>query len=126
MKTSFDLIVIGAGAAGLQAAQFAVKMGARTALIEKDRIGGDCTWSGCVPSKTLLKVAKIAHSARTAADYGIQVGPPQINMNQVWSHVQQVIQEIYSQETPQALAEEGIEVIQGTARFLDPFTIEVG
>ncbi|MDQ6740390.1 MAG: FAD-dependent oxidoreductase [Actinomycetota bacterium] len=54
---AYDLIIIGAGSGGLVAAEFAAQLGARVALVEKERIGGDCTWSGCVPSKALLKVA---------------------------------------------------------------------
>ena len=63
----YDLAIIGAGSVGLIAADFAVKLGARVALMERDRIGGDCTWSGCVPSKSLLKVARVAHQLRTAS-----------------------------------------------------------
>lgn len=61
MKDPYDLIVIGAGSGGLVAARFAAQLGARVALAEKNRIGGDCTWTGCIPSKALLKAAKIAH-----------------------------------------------------------------
>ena len=64
---TYDFAIIGAGSVGLIAADFAVKLGARVALLERERIGGDCTWSGCVPSKSLLKVAKVAHDLRTAA-----------------------------------------------------------
>jgi choline dehydrogenase-like flavoprotein len=66
MKDTYDLAIIGGGAAGLIAAPFAVQLGARVAFIEKDRIGGDCTWTGCVPSKTLIKSAKVAYQMRTA------------------------------------------------------------
>jgi pyruvate/2-oxoglutarate dehydrogenase complex dihydrolipoamide dehydrogenase (E3) component len=67
--SEYDIAIIGAGSAGLSAADFAVKLGAQVALIEKDRVGGDCTWTGCVPSKTLLKTAKVAHDMRSAASY---------------------------------------------------------
>ena len=59
MNEAYDLVIIGGGSAGLTAAGFAVQLGARTALVEKHRIGGDCTWTGCVPSKTLLKAAAL-------------------------------------------------------------------
>ena len=71
MNETHDLIIIGGGSAGLTAAGFAVQLGARVALVEKNRIGGDCTWSGCVPSKALLKTAKVAHQMRTADRYGL-------------------------------------------------------
>jgi len=63
----YDLVVIGAGSGGLVGARFAAQLGARVALIEKNRIGGDCTWTGCVPSKALIKAARVAHKVRTAA-----------------------------------------------------------
>jgi pyruvate/2-oxoglutarate dehydrogenase complex dihydrolipoamide dehydrogenase (E3) component len=73
MTGQYDLVVIGAGSGGLTAAQFAARLGAKVALVEKERIGGDCTWTGCVPSKALLKVAKVAHQVRAANDYGVCV-----------------------------------------------------
>ncbi len=126
MIETYDLVVIGAGSAGLSAAQFAAQIGARVALVEKNQVGGDCTWTGCVPSKALLKVARTAHMVRTAATFGIEVEAPGIDMAQVRAHVQQVIQDIYNQETPEVLAKSGIEVVQGAAHYSDPFTVEVG
>lgn len=124
MSDSFDLIIIGAGPGGLTAAEFAAKLGARVALVEKGRIGGDCTWTGCVPSKALLKVAKAAHAARTAAQYGIVTSPPAADMRQVREYVKRAIADVYQFETPERLAHDGIEVVLGAARFLDPHTIQ--
>ncbi len=73
-KNQYDLVVIGAGSGGLVGADFAATLGARVALVEADRIGGDCTWTGCVPSKALLKTGRVAHEVRTAGTYGIDVG----------------------------------------------------
>ena len=126
MEEIYDLIVIGAGSAGLSAAEFAAQIGARVALVEKSRIGGDCTWTGCVPSKALMKTARVAYTVRTAETFGIQADPPQIDMSQVWAHIQEVIQDIYRQETPEMLAKSGIEVVHGAASFVDPFTVEIG
>ena len=72
----YDLIVIGAGSAGLTAAGFAAQLGLKVALAEKNRIGGDCIWIGCVPSKSLLKAAKIAHQMRNAHRFGIRSAEP--------------------------------------------------
>jgi pyruvate/2-oxoglutarate dehydrogenase complex dihydrolipoamide dehydrogenase (E3) component len=69
MTETYDLIVIGGGAAGITAASFAARVGVKVALVEKYRLGGDCTWTGCVPSKALLKVAKVAHTL-TPGRYG--------------------------------------------------------
>jgi pyruvate/2-oxoglutarate dehydrogenase complex dihydrolipoamide dehydrogenase (E3) component len=66
ISREYDLVIVGAGSGGLSAAAFAAQLGVRVALVEKNRIGGDCTWAGCVPSKTLLKTAKVAHEMRTA------------------------------------------------------------
>ena len=71
MNKPYDLVVIGAGSAGLLAAPLAAKLGVRVALIERDRPGGDCLFTGCVPSKTLLKVARVAHEMRQAAEFGL-------------------------------------------------------
>ncbi|WP_028731153.1 NAD(P)/FAD-dependent oxidoreductase [Pandoraea sp. E26] len=121
----YDLAIIGAGAGGLEAANFAVQLGARVALIEKSRIGGDCTWTGCVPSKSLLKAAKIAHDVRRAEQFGIGTSAPVVDMKRVRDYVRQTIQAIYPSHTPQALREKGIDVILGPGRFVDPRTIAV-
>ncbi len=122
----FDLVVIGAGSGGLVGARFAAQLGARVALIEKNRIGGDCTWTGCVPSKALLKAAKVAQEVRTAVRYGIVTSPPTVNMSAVREYVRGAIQGVYQFETPKALAGEGIEVLLGEARFLDDSAVAVG
>ena len=74
-----DLCVIGAGAAGLTTAAVAAQLGARTALIERAQMGGECLNTGCVPSKALLAAAKAAHSARASRRFGVNVGEPQID-----------------------------------------------
>ncbi|MFN7928817.1 MAG: FAD-dependent oxidoreductase [Blastocatellia bacterium] len=125
-KEKYDLIIIGAGSGGLTAAGFAAQLGARVALVEKQRVGGDCTWTGCVPSKALLKAAKIAHDARVAAQYGILAAPPSTDMAQVRNYVRSTIQQIYQHETPEALQQQGIETILAPARFLNANTIQTG
>jgi pyruvate/2-oxoglutarate dehydrogenase complex dihydrolipoamide dehydrogenase (E3) component len=66
MKYDYDAVVIGGGSAGLTASGIAANLGAKTIMIEKERLGGDCTWTGCVPSKTLIKAASVIHQARIA------------------------------------------------------------
>src|SRR6266851_10167607 len=102
----YDLVVIGAGSGGLIAAGFAARLGARVALAEKNRIGGDCTWTGCVPSKALLKAAKVAHEVRTASQYGVIASAPAVDMAQVRVYVRNAIQAVYQFETPEQLLEE--------------------
>src|SRR6267143_825280 len=125
-KQQYDLVIIGAGAGGLISAGFAVQLGAKVALVEKDRIGGDCTWIGCVPSKALLKVAKIAHHVRTASQYGIISQAPVTDMAKVYEYLDAAIQHIYKPTTPEALRQKGMDVYLGPARFADRESIIVG
>ena len=122
----YDLVIIGAGSGGLIAADFAVQLGAKTALVEKDRIGGDCTWTGCVPSKALLRAAKVAHEVRTAAHYGVGSQAPAVDMARVHEYVQGAIQQIYQHTTPEALRQKGLHVYFGGARFLGSSKILAG
>lgn len=122
----FDIIVIGAGTGGLSAATFARQLGARVALIERHRIGGDCTWTGCVPSKALIRAARAAHEQRHAARFGIGAVEPQVDMPAVRAAIRASIETIYAHETPAALTKQGITVVQGAARFVDPHTVQVG
>ena len=126
MHEAYDLVIIGAGSGGLSAAMFGIRAGKRVALIEKHRVGGDCTWSGCVPSKTFLKAAKVAHYMRTAAHYGVTPAEPQVDLKQVMAHVQHIIAETYAEETPEVLRANGVDVYMGEAHFLDPHTLAVG
>jgi len=121
-----DLAIIGAGAGGLIAARFAAQLGARVLLAERDRIGGDCTWTGCVPSKSLIRVAKAAHEIRTAARFGISASPCKVDMPTVRDYVQQKVREIYEPTSPEALAGEGIDVALGAASFENERILRVG
>jgi pyruvate/2-oxoglutarate dehydrogenase complex dihydrolipoamide dehydrogenase (E3) component len=122
----YDFAIIGAGSVGLIAADFAVKLGARVALLERDRIGGDCTWSGCVPSKSLLKVAKVAHDLRTASTFGIAAHPPVVDMVRVRAYLRSTVEQIYQGTTPEALRHKGMDILLGPVSFVDPHTLAVG
>jgi len=126
VSTEYDLVVIGGGSAGLTAVGFAVQLGARVALVEKHRIGGDCTWTGCVPSKTLLKAAKVAHLMRTADRYGLAPVEQTVDLRPVMQHVRAVVAEVYRGESPKTLRQDGIDVYLGPPEFLDPHTLSVG
>ena len=125
METQYDLAVIGAGSAGLTAARFAARLGQRVALIEANRVGGDCTWTGCVPSKALLHAAKVAHTVRTASRYGIVAAEPEVDFGLVMNRVRGAIEEVYAAESPEALQMEGVGVIEGRAEFRDRSSIAV-
>jgi pyruvate/2-oxoglutarate dehydrogenase complex dihydrolipoamide dehydrogenase (E3) component len=121
----YDLLIIGGGSAGLTAAGFAVKFGAKVAIVEKGRLGGDCTWTGCVPSKALLKAAKVAQQTRTGDRYGLPVTDEPIDLGRVMDWVGSVVVEVAVDETPESLGDDGIDVISGSATFVDPHTVDV-
>lgn len=126
MAYDYDMVVIGGGAAGLVAAGMSALLGAKTTLIEEHRLGGDCTWTGCVPSKTLLRAATVAHQTRTADRYGLLSSSPQFEFSRLMQHVRQVREHIYEDaDAPPNLEKLGVAVIQAHARFLDPHTVEV-
>ncbi len=126
MAADYHLAIIGAGSAGLTAARFAARLGRKTALIEANRVGGDCTWTGCVPSKALLHAARVAHTVRNSGRYGIDSGEPSVRFAAVMSRIRQVIEQIYAAESPDTLRAEGIDVIEGRAEFTDAGALTVG
>lgn len=125
MKKDYDLLIIGGGSAGLTAARFARRMDLSVALVEEARLGGDCTWTGCVPSKTLLRAAKSVKTIKDAARFGITSSEPVVDFGSVMGRVKSVVQEIFESESPDTMQSEGVEVIQGTARFIDQRTVRV-
>ncbi|MGE3508807.1 MAG: NAD(P)/FAD-dependent oxidoreductase [Vicinamibacterales bacterium] len=125
-RTNYDFVIIGAGAAGLIAARFAARLGARVLLAERDRIGGDCTWTGCVPSKSLIRVAKAAHEVLSAQRFGLQAASCTVDMSRVREYVQRKVQEIYEPTSPEALGREGIDVALGPAAFENARTLRIG
>jgi pyruvate/2-oxoglutarate dehydrogenase complex dihydrolipoamide dehydrogenase (E3) component len=126
MTPDYDMIVLGAGAAGLTAAGMSALLGARTALIEEHRLGGECTWTGCIPSKTLLKSAQVAHLIRTADRFGLNPAVQEVPFSRLMEHVRDVRQQVYTDaDAPPNVEKLGVEVIVGHARFVDPSTIEI-
>lgn len=121
----YDLVVIGAGAGGLTAAKFSAQLGARVALVERARIGGDCTWIGCVPSKSLVRVAKLAQEIRDAARFGLGSQPVTVRMDAVRRYIDDKVERIYAPTSPEALAREGIDVVLGPPAFADARTLVV-
>jgi pyruvate/2-oxoglutarate dehydrogenase complex dihydrolipoamide dehydrogenase (E3) component len=126
MTTDYDVIVIGGGAGGLSAAGIATNLGAKTAMIERDALGGDCTWTGCVPSKTLLKAATVVHQARTASKYGLTDQSVDVDFGGVMDHVREVRQEVYEEaDAPEIFEDLEIDVQEGDAHFIDSHTVGV-
>ncbi len=126
MAADFDMIVIGGGAAGLTAAGISASLGAKTALVEEHKLGGDCTWTGCVPSKSLLKAAGVTHSIRTAGRYGLTGSEPQFDFSRIMERVHEIQAGIYEEaDAPPVYQKMGIEVIEGKAQFINREQIEV-
>lgn len=121
----FDLCIIGGGAAGLSVAAGGAALGAKVVLIEKHRLGGDCLYYGCVPSKALLHSAQVAHTLRDAARFGIDGELQPVQLDRVMQRVNSVIQGIEPHDSPERFRGLGVEVIFGAGRFIDPHTFRV-
>jgi len=103
----WDLLVIGGGSAGIVAAKTAAGFGASVLLVERERTGGDCLWTGCVPSKALLTAAHAAAQARSASRYGVDVAGVAVDFARVMAHVRQAITAIEPVDSPDTLRATG-------------------
>lgn len=121
----WDLVVLGGGTAGLVAAKTAGRFGARVLLVESARTGGDCLWTGCVPSKSLIAAGHAAHAVRTADRYGVRTGPPKIDDAAVLAHVRSAITRIEPVDSPAAISATGATVVAGRAEFTGPATLRI-
>jgi pyruvate/2-oxoglutarate dehydrogenase complex dihydrolipoamide dehydrogenase (E3) component len=122
----YDLVIVGMGSGGMPAAEFAASLPIRAAIVERDRVGGDCLWTGCVPSKALLSSAKAAHTMRTAHRWGLPSVDPEIDTEAVWKRIRAVQHEIATTDDDPARYEAmGIDLLRGTARLADPHTVDV-
>lgn len=129
MASTYDLLVIGAGPAGLSAASTAAAQGKTVALIERDKLGGTCHNYGCDPTKTLLHVAHTLHEAQHAARFGLHLGAPTFDWNAVQRWVRQVLEQMQGGSDAAAradLTQQGIEVVHGEAHFTSAHTVAVG
>ncbi len=126
MSKAYDLAVIGGGTAGLTAAFGAAGLGARVCLIEQTATGGDCLWTGCVPSKSLIAAATLAQRMRRAEKVGLAPVEPEVDFSSVMAHVHAARRQIYPQDSPERLRAAGVEVIEGRAGFEGRGRIVVG
>lgn len=118
MKYDFDVVVIGGGAGGLFAASVANALGAKTGIVEKNRLGGDCTWFGCMPSKALIKSAYVAHLYKNMAIFGLKTEGV-LNTEGVLSYVNKVVEEISTHHPNEVFEIRGMRVIIGAPCFLN-------
>jgi pyruvate/2-oxoglutarate dehydrogenase complex dihydrolipoamide dehydrogenase (E3) component len=125
--TSFDrnLIVIGAGAGGLVSAYIAAAVKAKVTLIEAHKMGGDCLNYGCVPSKALIKSAKLAHQMRHGANYGLNDTTPTFSFKAVMQRIHDVIKAIEPHDSVARYTGLGVEVLPGYAKLVNPWTVEI-
>ncbi len=125
--THFDrnLIVIGAGAGGLVSAYIAAVVKAKVTLVESHKMGGDCLNYGCVPSKALIRSAKLAHQMKHGASYGLSDGTPAFSFKAVMQRIQAVIRAIEPHDSIARYTGLGVEVLQGHARIVNPWTVEI-
>lgn len=120
-----NLIVIGAGSAGLVSAYIAAAAKARVTLVEAKKMGGDCLNFGCVPSKALIKSAKVAHQIRHADNYGLKAVEPGVPFSAVIERIYEVIARIEPHDSVERYTGLGVEVLEGYAKLIDPWTVEI-
>ena len=126
MADNYDLVIIGFGSAGMVAAEFAASLDLKVAVVERNRVGGDCLWTGCVPSKALLSSAKVAHHMRHADHWGIEPVEPKVDTSKVWARIRRIQQEIADADDNAPRFEAmGLEIVFGHARVTAPNEVTV-
>jgi pyruvate/2-oxoglutarate dehydrogenase complex dihydrolipoamide dehydrogenase (E3) component len=127
VQRTFDrnLVVIGGGAAGLVTSYIAAAVKAKVTLIEAHKMGGDCLNYGCVPSKALIKSARIANQMRHAGNYGLSATDPKFSFSKVMARVHEVIAAVAPHDSVERYTKLGVEVLQGYAKIVDPWTVEI-
>jgi dihydrolipoamide dehydrogenase len=124
-RFDYNLVVIGAGSAGLVSAYIAAAVKAKVALIEKDKMGGDCLNTGCVPSKALIRSAKMLSYRRRAEEFGLKKGRIDIDFAKVMDRVQSVVKQVEPHDSIERYTGLGVECISGAATITSPYTVEV-
>src|SRR5438067_1245172 len=120
-----NLIVIGGGSAGLVSAYIAAAVRAKVTLVEKDRMGGDCLNTGCVPSKALIKSARVLSQMRRAADFGLRAPSVSFDFAEVMERVQRVVRTVAPHDSVERYTQLGVECLQGEARITSPWTVTI-
>ena len=126
MSESFDVVVIGGGTAGLVTASGCARLGRKVAMIEREALGGDCLWTGCVPTKALVASAKLAHQMRNAAAWGLEPVTPKLSPRSIMESMREQRRIISRHDDPQKFRNLGIDVIEGAAKLTANREVEVG
>lgn len=124
-RESFDVIIIGSGQGGGPLASAFAEAGRKTALIEREHVGGTCINTGCTPTKTMIASGRVAHLARRASDYGVRTGEVGIDMKVIRQRKRDIVEQFRSGSESRLRKSEGLELIEGQARFVGDKTIEV-
>jgi pyruvate/2-oxoglutarate dehydrogenase complex dihydrolipoamide dehydrogenase (E3) component len=123
-KFDYELLVLGGGAAGLVSSKVARGFGKSVAVIEKGKLGGECTNFGCVPSKSLIRAAKAVHEMRHLDKFGLRTGAPTaVNTDGVMRHVRSIVEKVYNTHLPESFKKLGIDLSFGAPRFTDNHTV---
>jgi pyruvate/2-oxoglutarate dehydrogenase complex dihydrolipoamide dehydrogenase (E3) component/uncharacterized membrane protein YdjX (TVP38/TMEM64 family) len=125
-RFDYNLVVIGAGSAGLVSSYIAAAVKAKVALIEKHKMGGDCLNTGCVPSKALIRSAKMAAYRRRSTEFGLGAAEADVDFPAVMQRIQQIVGTVEPHDSIERYTGLGVEVITGEARITSPYTVEVG
>ncbi len=123
---TYDVVVIGGGTAGLVTASGCARLGRKVALIERDALGGDCLWTGCVPTKALVASAKLAHQMRHADAWGLERVTPRLSPKSIMDAMRETRRDISRHDDPQKFRNLGIDVLEGAARLVARGEVEVG
>src|SRR5438876_1505763 len=125
MAEKFDIVVIGGGTAGLVTASGCARLGRRVALIEREALGGDCLWTGCVPTKALVASAKLAYQMRHADAWGLEPVNPKITPRSIMDSMREAQRIAGKHDEPEKFRKLGIDVIEGSARLVSRSEVEV-
>src|SRR5687767_13353744 len=126
MAESFDVVVIGGGTAGLVTASGCARLGRRVALIEREALGGDCLWTGCVPTKALVASARLAYMAAHGDAYGFEPMKLEVSPQKIMASMRARRKLIEPHDAPEKFIQLGIDVIHGEARLTPGHKVEVG
>jgi len=125
-KYEANIVVIGAGSGGLVASLIAAAVKSKVILIERHKMGGDCLNTGCVPSKALLRSAKMANYMKRADEFGLEEVPVTPVFSKIMERVQDVVKTIEPHDSVERFTDLGVECVMGEAEIVDPHTVKVG
>src|SRR5690349_17065570 len=125
IEERYDAIVIGAGQAGGPLSTALARAGWKTAIVEREHVGGTCINEGCTPTKTMVASARVAYLARRAAGYGVHTGPVSVDMERVRQRKRDIVEDFRKSSQRKIEEVQGVDLLMGTASFAGPHTVDV-